>query len=90
MVGGIVIEVADRPGRPDVLYVDCLDNCSKQTCAVLVKRTPESEKIQFGDSLWWQDRWAMWSPADGSAHDVRIPRVGYSGVKHPFRDDEAS
>lgn len=98
MVGGKVIEVAEVPGRPEVLYVDCADMPSgwrkPDTCAIMVERNQASERIQIGDSLWWQGRSAMWTPQEncgkpdgrqGVDFDIIIPRVGYSGVKHPGR-----
>lgn len=103
MIGGVVIEVACVPGRDDVLFVDCAERQNRkakvQTCAILVERNVSSEKIQVGDSLWWQGQWAMWTPQEnrgkpdgdvkcGVDFDVRIPRVGYSGVKHPMRSGQ--
>lgn len=94
MVGGIVIEVAEVRGRSDVLFVDCRDTRSRDTCAVYLEKNETSDKIQVGDSIWWQDRVAMWTPSGserlqgGVDCDIRIPRVGYSGVVHPFREAE--
>ena len=105
MVGGTVIEVCDVPGRPDVLFVDCADMPGKwakkpDTCAILVERNAASEKIQVGDSIWWQGRRALWTPLanrgsvdsreraglkQGVDWDIEIPRVGYSGASHPSR-----
>jgi hypothetical protein len=80
MVGGIVIEVIILP---DKVYVDCRDARYRDTCAIHVVRNQDSETIEFGDRLWWQERWAYWTPADKNRVDVKIPRVGYSGVLHP-------
>jgi hypothetical protein len=102
MVGGTVIEVAEVPGRPDVLYVDCQDTrYRKDTCAILVVKNEDSQQIQIGDSVWWQSSIAYWTPQanrmsaesakavgrdkGGVHYDIQIPRVGYSGVKHPMR-----
>lgn len=102
MVGGTVIEVSDVPGRPEVLFIDCADMPGKwakkpDTCAIMVERNAASEKIQVGDSIWWQGRVAMWTPRDsrgkykqddakgGVHYDIQIPRVGYSGIQHPSR-----
>jgi len=38
----------------------------------------DAPAIQVGDSIWWQSRIALWTPQDGSAQDVHIPRIGYS------------
>lgn len=104
MVGGIVIEVSEVKGEPDILYVDCADRTTRRgkpdTCAICVQKNATSERIQIGDSLWWQGGWAMWTPKEnrlteerstraghkcGVDYDIRIPRVGYSGVRHPAR-----
>lgn len=103
MVGGKVIEIADVPGRPEAIYVDVRDK--NDTCAILVERNENSERIQIGDSLWWQSGYAMWTPQEnadktcdhehhyscqrcGVDYDIRIPRIGYSGVVYPGRKDE--
>lgn len=99
MVGGVVIEVAEVPDRPTILFVDCVERRSAgskpQTCAIFVEKNENSLQIQIGDSLWWQGRLAMWTPykiaqataklKQGVDFDVQIPRVGYSGVTHPSR-----
>lgn len=99
MVGGVVIEVAEVPERPTILFVDCAERQSVggklQTCAIYVEKNANSLQIQIGDSLWWQGRLAMWTPykivqaaaelKQGVDFDVQIPRVGYSGVTHPSR-----
>ena len=77
MVGGIVIEVAWRGYK---VFVDCHDTHYRDTCAIYVERNEDSEQIEVGDRLWWQGGSAMWTPADESRMEVRIPRVGYSGV----------
>ncbi len=98
MVGGRVIEVAEVPGRPEVLFVDCAERAHGRrrcdTCAIYVERNPTSLQIEIGDSLWWQGRLAYWTPQQnrgrdraksGVDYDIAIPRVGYSGVQHPSR-----
>ncbi len=92
MVGGIVIEVANVPDRPDVLYVDCRDRTySKDTCAIYIENNEISQKIEIGDNIWWQCNYAMWTPSGsikskcGVDYDIKINRVGYSGVKYPSR-----
>lgn len=67
-------------------------------CAVLVEQNAQSIQIKPGDSLWWQGRSAYWTPqtytgkrcggrADGlgTAWDIKIPKIGYSGVPHPAK-----
>ena len=84
MVGGRVvatIETADR------IYVDCQEvlrhRGRPQTCAIYVVRNADSEQIRPGDNVWWQGKWAMWTPADRRFTDRQIPRASYSGVKPP-------
>ena len=79
MVGGIVIEVA---WLDDMVFVDCYENE-----ALHVVRNADSEQIEVGDRLRWEgwlswigESGAFWTPADESRVDVRIPRVGCSGV----------
>lgn len=92
MIGGIVVEVAEIKDRPDVLYIDCRDNVYiRETCGILVQKNEISNQIQLGDKIWWQGRWAMWTPANthrgkqGVDFDIQIPRIGYSGMQHPDR-----
>ena len=101
MVGGTVIEVVDLATK---VYVNCADRPrgrkKADECAIYVERTPEAEKIEIGDSIWWQGGYAFWTPAPnrlseaeadalrlkrGSDFDISIPRRGYSGVNHPSR-----
>ena len=75
-----------------------------EECAIYVERNANSEKIELGDALWWQGNFAMWTPqtnrvADSEAerrklkcgvdYDIQIPRIGFSGVNHPFTSSEA-
>lgn len=74
-------------------------------CAIYVERNETSEQIQVGDALWWQGQSAMWTPQKnrvsakeanrlelrcGVDFDVKIPRIGYSGVAHPHRVERAT
>jgi len=69
-----------------------------ETCAIWVERTETSEQIQLGDSLWWQGGFAYWTPQancvpeqipaaqdlqGGIDYDIKIKRIGYSGVVYP-------
>ena len=100
MVGGQVIEVCDHPEDRNRIYVNVADRPYKRLkeCAIYVERNEDSERIQIGDSLWWQGRSAFWTPQDnrvsdeeadgrgfrcGVDYDIQIPRVGYSGVNYP-------
>lgn len=91
MVGGIVTEtvwLADR------IWIGCVDADENRhgKCAIYVERNQQSEKIKPGDSVWWQGGFAMWTPLDnkgktgnksGVDYDIRIPRIGSSGVSRP-------
>lgn len=85
MVGGRVIEVCDIPGRTE-LWVDTADfqqgRKKPETCSVLVERNEDSEKIQIGDKLWWQGGFCYWTPQDESRVEVKIKKVGGSGVTY--------
>jgi len=83
MVGGTVggIRVLE-----DRIWVNCWDKPYKhiEECAIYVERNADSEQIKIGDSLWWQGRFALWTPRpEDGRHDVEIPRIGYSGVPDP-------
>lgn len=81
MVGGTVIEVIERGDR---LWVNTSDpNYPRDTCALYVKWTPESDQIREGDSFWWDQGHAYWTPRDRHVQDMPLPRVGYSGVPRP-------
>lgn len=101
MVGGTVIEVVDLATK---VYVNCVDRPrgrkKADECAIYVERTPEAEKIEIGDAVWWQGGFAYWTPCGnrvsdqeaekrglkcGVSYDIKIPRVGCSGVNHPSR-----
>lgn len=102
MVGGVVIEVIKLKGRVWVNTVERerLDTGEYNQCAIYIERNENSEQIKLKDSLWWQGRFAMWTPAEnrkktcnhehhyscqraGIDYDIKIPRVGYSGVERP-------
>lgn len=83
MVGGMVITtIEDR----DRVYVNCrgIGSERRDTCAIYVERNADSEQIRAGDNVWWQGKWAMWTPADRRVVDRQIPRRSYSGVQSPY------
>lgn len=88
-VGGKVVEVIpleDRiwvNTREQVWYPPEQRWHDGSECAIYVQRTFDAERIQPGDSLWWQGRDAYWTPKDRSVEDMPIPRIGYSGVSRP-------
>jgi len=83
MIGGMVIECCEVPGRPDVLFVNVADRpySKLETCGVLVEKNENSLKIQIGDSLWWQSGSCYWTPWQSmNQRDIAIPKRSYSGV----------
>lgn len=92
MVGGVVIEVIVLPER---VWVNCEEERSSSRCAIYVERNEKSERIKPADQIWWQGGWAMWTPyyprhdpskipqRAGFDYDIKIPRIGCSGVKRP-------
>ncbi len=91
MVGGIVIDIVKV--SDDKWWVNCVDTglgsgAGEETCAIYLN--PVGESVDVGDNIWWQGQYAMWTPADRSRTDVRLPRIGFSGVPHPDRDRVAS
>lgn len=99
MIGGTVTETIHLPDRIWVNTVDD-DEKRNDHCAIYVERNDKSERIKPGDSVWWQGGNAMWTPyanrgcnrpqgapeqRGGVDYDIRIPRIGFSGVKRPER-----
>lgn len=72
MVGGEVIGVTQyTDGTSRVLCSQWLyrngeryrrDDCN--ACWVKCKSPKGNRQIEAGDSLWWQGRWAMWTPKE--------------------------
>lgn len=87
MVGGTIIDIVKV--SPAKWWVNCLENrrsASAQPfagteCAIYLN--PGAESPEVGDQLWWQGRYAMWTPADRSRTDVKLDRIGFSGVSRP-------
>lgn len=82
MVGGEVKEII---AVGDKLWVNVRGTRTEagQECAIYVKPTDDAMNVCVGDTLWWQGGWALWTPKDRSREDVKIPRIGYSGVRRP-------
>lgn len=78
MVGGVVVEVVELEDR---YYVNCRSLRYTDECAIHIKKTEFVPS--FGDKMWWQGSWAFWTPADKKYVEKKIPRIGYSGVRHP-------
>ncbi len=93
MIGGIVLEVCNVPGRDDVLFVEVGERPYSvlQKSGVLVENNANAKKIEIGDSLWWQSGMCMWTPQDNRAvqgakilkggidYDIQIPKRSNSG-----------
>lgn len=91
MIGGIVTKTIALPGKVWVECVESNDGCNDK-CAIYVDRTANAERVKPGDSFWWQGGFAMWTPFEnkgksggkaGLDYDIRIPRIGFSGVSRP-------
>lgn len=81
MIGGIVVKVIVLPEK---VWVDCVERgTSNSKCAVYCERNADSEAIRPGDSFWWQAGNCYWTPFDKSRVEVRILKIGYSGVSNP-------
>lgn len=82
-VGGVVTEIVPDGSR---YWINTNDHGDE--CAIFVEKNVNSDKIKIGDSVWWQGRDAMWTTkevregAKGES-DIKIPRIGYSGVSRP-------
>ncbi len=82
MVGGVVIDIVKISQAK--WWVNCaehFDRKSPDQCAIYLN--PAGEPVDVGDSVWWQGAYAYWTPADRTRADVRLWRIGFSGVPHP-------
>lgn len=88
MVGGAVREVLYLENKIWVNVLDTYRPDPYNDCAIYVARNEISEQIRPGDSLWWQGRFAMWTPKGSKPpnYDIQIPRIGYSGVNRPSEE----
>lgn len=97
MVGGTVTETIALPDKVWINTVDSHERRNDH-CAIYVERTEQALRIKPGDSVWWQGGFAMWTPYSnlpsvrgkdaphqrgGVDYDIRIPRIGFSGVSRP-------
>lgn len=90
MVGGTVIETIILA---DKVWINARDNYPPKhpdECAIYVERNSDSEQVAVGDSIWWQNVLAYWTPASREFTERPIPRVGYSGVNRPEGHDVLS
>ncbi len=73
MIGGRVVDVwIWEEGLVSVVVKDL------GLLVVQLEKNENSLTVARGDTVWWQDRVALWSSADRSVQDCRIPRIGYS------------
>lgn len=80
MVGGVIEAVTPRGNAWRIVVIDKREG-GTDWASVTIERSPHYYP-RPGDSLWWQGRYAYWTPADKSQQDVRLERIGYaSGVK---------
>lgn len=88
MVGGIVTKTIQQQDR---VWIDCEEEQSTSKCAIYVERNANSDRIKAGDSIWWQGGFALWTPSErkgnrcGKDYDIRIPKIGFSGVGVPVK-----
>lgn len=89
-VGGIVVDIVRV--APHRWWINTLepgsDTRAGRTLAVYCD--PSGEPIEVGDALWWAGRHCLWTPQvhpDGRS-DVRLPKLSYSGVRHPDSPSE--
>lgn len=80
-VGGTIIDIV--PVTPAKWWINTMDRGSLTHVAVYCD--PKGEPLDVGDSLWWQSGWCYWTPSNRTRQDVKLPKIGYSGVPHPHR-----
>lgn len=76
-VGGIVVGTRVLDDRVWVATTEREYPNDEPTC-IYVERTPASRTISEGDSLWWQGRWAFWTPSNRAFTDMRLRKIGFS------------
>lgn len=89
MIGGTVVKTKVLKDR---VWINCEEDNSTSQCAIYVEKNPKSLCIEPGDSVWWQGGYALWTPyfnrnkpagKGGKDYDIRIPKIGFSGVAEP-------
>lgn len=84
-VGGTIVDLVRV--RDDKWWVNTVEkfDAAHASQTVAVYCNPQGERLEVGDVLWWQGSACYWTPRvhpDGRS-DVRLPKIGYSGVSHP-------
>lgn len=91
MAQALVVEIVDVPEK-ERMWINTRSRFDE--CAVYVIRNAKARSISEGDALWWSGRDALWTPAfnfgkrggkTGKDYDIKIPRIGYSGVSKPTK-----
>ena len=92
---GLIIEASESKSRPEIMYLELRLNGSGELVRLWVEKTPESSQIEWGDFLVLKNsREALWTPRQsfekcgakpGVDFDIKLTRVGTSGLPHPER-----
>jgi hypothetical protein len=77
MVGGIVINTEELK---DKIRVDLVDESTKDHLSLYVELTPAARCIQDDDSMWIQNKWALWTPKTRPWRDYQLKRIGNTFV----------
>lgn len=81
MIGGTVVEIIEETER---IFLNVQSEVyPTDHSAIYVERDKDSERIELGDTIWWQGRFAYWSNQSGSETRRAIRKVSGSGVAHP-------
>jgi hypothetical protein len=89
MVGGTIVEVLFEKDR---IFLNVQDKTyPKDRCGIYVVRDSDTERIETGDSVWWQGNKVFWTPTatlpGSDVVDYPLDRASYSGVGHPYGED---
>lgn len=71
MTGGRIKRVYKLQDRMSVWVLD-----GKDELAIDIE--PNDCPLRPGDGIWWQDRYAYWTPVSRTILDVAIHRIGYT------------
>lgn len=87
MIGGKIVEIIMEAER---VFVNVADTTyPKDRAAIYVERNANSEAMSTGDSLWWQGRYAMWTPQSyqgrSCEHREHITCQGSAGVDYDIQ-----
>jgi hypothetical protein len=85
MVGGKVVEAFTCVVRGESrVWINTQDRHEGE-CAIYVESSWPARSVSEGDSIWWQGPWAMWTPKSRAFSDLKLRRIGFSGVNRPSR-----